>query len=220
MSERHATSEPGAATRDAIRAAVEADLAPVRARSFGVRAAIVVAGVALAVATAAPAFGMNPAGATPDRERATIAGAVMTLVGTLAMVGAFAPSGRPRLGARGKLVALGVLLVGWTGYLLVIATAPAPASGLQTGALACGLRSIMSGLFAGFAAIWAFRYADPWTPRRTGALIGAASGCIAAAAVDIGCGVSDLGHLLVGHGLVVPLLAVAGALVARRTLRP
>lgn len=227
MTDVHAPDEPmpsadapSLATREAIRAAIAADLAPVRARSLRDRALIVLAGALLALASAAPTFGMNLAGATPDPARGAIAGGVMMLLGSAAIVACFAPAGRPWLRAAGRVAALAVLLAGWLGYLVVIATAPAPASAVELASLACAMRSVVAGVFAGVAALWAFRNADPWTPARTGALLGAAAGGVAAAGVGIGCGSSALGHLLVGHGLVVPVLAVVGALVARRTLRP
>jgi hypothetical protein len=68
--------------------------------------------------------------------------------------------------------------------------------------------------------MWVWRRADPWSPRVTGAFIGAASGCIATAGVSVACTMQHAGHLMLGHWLAVPLLALAGALVARRTLAP
>ncbi len=212
--------DPSARATEAILAAVRAQHAPVRPRSRGARGLLVAAGAALALGLAAPTFGMNLTGAVPDHERGALAAAAVTLLATLAIVGSFGPPGRTTLGPRGKLAALALLVSGWTAYLLVIASTPAPSGTIPMAALACAMRSLVSGVFAGLAAVLAFRYADPWTPARSGALIGAAAGTIGAAGVGIGCGALDLGHLLVGHGLVVPLLAMVGALSARRLLMP
>jgi hypothetical protein len=212
---------PPAAIRDAIRAVVAADLAPVRARSLRARVLVVAAAAAATIALTAPSFGMNLTGTVPEYGRASIVASLVALLGILAIVGSFAPLGGLRLGPRAKLVTLGALLAGWAAYLVTIATALS-SSGAAAGmaATACATRSAVPGVLAGIVSIWAFRHADPWTPRRTGALVGAAGGCIAAAGLGLSCGSLELGHLLLGHGLVVPLLALLGALTARRTLRP
>lgn len=211
---------PPVAIRDAIRAVVAADLAPVRARSLRARVLVVVAAAAATIALTAPTFGMNLTGTVPEYGRASIVAALVALLGILAIVGSFAPLGGLRLGPRAKLVTLGALLAGWAAYLVTIATTSSSGAMAGMAATACATRSAVPGMLAGIISIWAFRHADPWTPRRTGALVGAAGGCIAAAGSGLSCGSLELGHLLLGHGLVVPLLAVLGALTARRALRP
>ncbi len=68
--------------------------------------------------------------------------------------------------------------------------------------------------------MWVWRKTDPWTPRLSGALIGACAGIIASTSVGIVCAAGHGGHVLVGHWLVVPLLAIAGFAVSRRVLAP
>ncbi len=215
----HPAAGPPDALRQAVREAVAADLSPIPAASLGARTLLVVLGSALALAM--PGVAMSMMGETACLGDAPIAAAAVVLVlGVTAIVGSFGPVGSLRFGPRTKLFALFVLLAGWLGYLVVIASGPVFAGASHAAALVCATGSIVPGFLAGAIAIWAFRRADPWTPRRTGALVGAAGGSIAAVGLGFGCRSMELGHLLVGHGLVVPLLAVVGALTAGRTLRP
>jgi hypothetical protein len=217
--ERHPLpGEPSAKTRDAIRDAILADLAPVRPRRLGARMLVFFVAAVVALALGVPTFGMvMPA---PDLGRAVIAGLIVLLAATLTITASFSPVRRWRFSASAKLLFVGLLLVGWVIHLVSLARTGAMAGAMQPAALVCGVRAVLAGMVAGVAALWAFQYADPWSPRRSGALIGAAAGCVASAGVGISCGKSELGHLLLGHGGVVLLLAVLSALVAPRALKP
>jgi hypothetical protein len=214
----HLPDGPSDATTLAIRAAVMADLAPRRPRSLRRRVLIVGAGALVATGMAVPTFGMSMP--TPDHARAAAIAASAGLVLVLVVAASFAPAAGRRLGARARLAAAAALGAAWAAYLVAAASAFSASAALEMGSLLCGMRALVSGLVVAAAAFWAFRHADPWTPRRTGALVGAAAGCLAGSAVGIACGSAELGHLLVGHGLIVPLLAGLGALIARRALAP
>jgi hypothetical protein len=62
------------------------------------------------------------------------------------------------------------------------------------------------------------RQSDPVSPRLTGAAIGTAAAAWAAVALHMICGYTSLEHMLFGHVLPVSILAVAGALLASRTV--
>jgi hypothetical protein len=212
------SERPSAATRDSIRAVIAADLAPVRSRSLGGRALLVgvaALGAAVLVAPSPPVPGLKPA-----YGRAILAGVMAVLAATASIVASFAPIGGRRLGARSKLLLAAVLLAGWLTYVVSIAHGATAAGVVEATAIGCGARSLVAGLLLGAAAFRVFRHADPWAPRQSGALIGMAAGCVSAAGVGVGCASCDLGHLLVGHALGLPVLALIGALAARRRLQP
>jgi hypothetical protein len=209
---------PSAAAHDAIRAAVVADLAPARLRSLRERGLMVGAAAVLAAAAAAPAPRMP--GIQPAYGRGAAVGAVAVVAATLGIVIAFASYRGRRLRAFDRLVATIAIACGWLVYLAAVASSATAQGAVEIAAIGCCVRALIAGSLLAFAAFRVFRHADPWTPRRTGMLVGAAAGCVTAAGVGIGCGSEDLGHLLVGHALVLPLLAALGALSGRRWLRP
>jgi hypothetical protein len=93
-------------------------------------------------------------------------------------------------------------------------------SGLAVKALGCAARSLGVGAFVWLALAWIWRGSDPWSPRRSGAVLGAVVGCTSCAAVGIACLTEHAGHVVVGHWLAIPLLAALGALLARRVVAP
>lgn len=209
---------PSAATRDAIRSVIAADLAPVRSRSLRERALLVGAAAIGAAALVAPL--PSAPGLRPGFVRPLVVGLVAVLAATTTIVASFAPIGGRRLAARTKLLLAAALVTAWSFYVVSIAHAATAASMVERKAIGCGVRSLVAGLLLGGVAFRVFRHADPWAPRQSGALIGVAAGCVTAAGVGVGCASSDLGHLLVGHALGLPLLALVGVLAARRRLQP
>jgi hypothetical protein len=79
---------------------------------------------------------------------------------------------------------------------------------------------VLGGVIGGAAFMWVWRKTDPWTPRLSGAFIGVAAGVVSSAHVGIVCAGDHGGHLMVGHWLVVPLMALLGFLASRRVLAP
>ncbi len=211
--------EPGEALRLAIRASLLKDDPPIaKPRSLSARVSLVLGVVALAVGLAAPMVGKKKA--YPPFADVVPPVVVAVLVLASSLVGAFSPSLDRRLSARGRHVMAWVLVATWLSYLVIAAHPIAWRGALEPAALVCWARALLSGGLAGGAAMWLFRRSDPWSPGLTGALIGASVGCVGAAAVGLGCPGAELGHLLVGHGLIVPLLMVAGFFVGRRALKP
>jgi len=209
---------PSAATRDAIRAVIAAELAPVRSRSLGERALLVGTAALVAVVLVAPSPAVR--GLKPAYGGALLVGVLAVVAATASIVTSFAPFGGRRLGARSKVVLAATILAGWLVYVVSIAHGATVAGVVETTAIGCGVRSFIAGLLLGAVAFQVFRHADPWAPRQSGALIGMAAGCVTAAGVGVGCASCDLGHLLVGHALGLPVLALIGALAARRRLEP
>ena len=219
--------DPSEETRAAIRAAVEESLEPVRALGLQTRVLLVAAAGVLALLVAVSSFGASGVGSlglgeAPCNVQGCVAAIVVALTGTLALGISFNPSWRSRVAPRDKVALVAMLVAAWTFYVL------APHAGGGLGALlavdgfafGCGARALGAGLVAGGLMTWIWRRADPWTPRESGALIGAAAGCIGAAGVGIPCASAHIGHLAIGHWIVVPVLAIVGALMARRTLAP
>ncbi len=207
---------PSEATRKAIRAAIAADLGPVQPATLPGRllagAAMLVVASAVIVATYGE-MGVHAA----VMSRSAIAAALGVLASVVIAMGIALSPRRPARGpARAGLAA--ALAVGWSLYVLSFTSVSA--IHVDAMAIGCAARSVGGGLVAAAALTWLWRRADPWTPRWTGALIGAAAGCIACAAVSVACPGADFGHLLVGHWLAVPLLAASWAALASRWLRP
>lgn len=65
-------------------------------------------------------------------------------------------------------------------------------------------------------AAWAFRGAFVALPRWRTAALGMACGALAAASMSLICSVGTASHVLVGHGGILALAGVAGALLGRR----
>jgi hypothetical protein len=119
-----------------------------------------------------------------------------------------------------RIVAVAMIIAGWALYLVSTNNQVAWSSALNAMAGGCAMRSIGAGMLGGAAFMWVWRKSDPWSPRVSGALIGACAGIIASAHVGIVCAGGHGGHVLVGHWLVVPLLAIAGFAIAPRVLAP
>lgn len=211
---------PSAATGEAIREAVAADLEKVVPRSLGTRLvhALVMA-VIVGVLTIA-SFGPNAFTGSFAAPELLAVGALVA-VGAVVLVGAAFWSRLEAVSRDGRaLVVLGILAA-WSIYLLTDAADADLSTALEGASLGCGLRSLGAGVLGGAAFMWVWRKADPWTPRVTGALIGTCAGVVASAHVGVVCsGAQHGGHLLVGHWLAVPLTALVGVLVSRRVLAP
>jgi hypothetical protein len=208
---------PSDEIRDAIRDAVKADLKPVRALSIQVRALL-----ALAIAVLASIVGFALFGGPSDASSSAPlrVGLVVVALSVVAMVVAFTPRATGQANRSLKMASTAAVLLGWTAYLALHCESGRLACALEGPALVCAIRGLLIGLAGGGALFWLWRKTDPWTPRLSGALVGGASGAIAAATVSMMCGGVSAGHLAVGHWLVVPILAIMGALTARRVLAP
>ncbi|MEJ7732106.1 MAG: NrsF family protein [Polyangiaceae bacterium] len=190
-----------------------ADSAPARSASAAARRLVVLGASTLTLALAAVSFGKK-LGAPRDNLRELAVGAVMLAGGAALVAIAMPPSTR----SRGVRLALLVTFVGaWAAYLGWTSSTP---GGPPLPALSCLAVSTIAGALALVLGHWAWRNTDPWTPRWTGARLGALAGGAGAAGVGVACTYHDLGHLLVGHGLALVLLASVGAAIAHRTLRP
>ena len=214
------TDKPSEATREAIRQAVLADLKPVEAVSMGKRALFVLGiGVASALLVVISYGGAGLQGLA-KHVVGTVVTAVVAVLATLAIAGSFTPKLQAKLGRSQRALVLATLVVAWTVYLASNITDQALGTALAGPAIGCWLRSLLAGLVGCGAFLYIFRRTDPWTPRISGALLGACAGTIASAGVGIPCPSETGGHLMVGHWLAVPLLALFGAIVARRVLEP
>jgi hypothetical protein len=209
---------PSPATGDAIRAMIASDIAPVRSLSLRERAIRI--GVAAFCAALVVAPLPSAPKIRPTAGPAIVVGVVAVLTATAGIVASFTPIGERRLGARSKLLIAVALFTCWLIYVVSIAHTVTAASLVERKAIMCGVRSFIAGLILEAIAFRVFRHSDPWAPQYTGALIGVAAGCVTAAGVGVGCSSSDLGHLLVGHALGLPVLALIGVLAARRRLQP
>jgi hypothetical protein len=203
------------ALRDAVRASILSDLRPAPARSLASRAALVLAGALLGCGVAAVSFGKK-LGAVVAHPLEDVVGLVAVGVSAYVVARALAP--RSRASARSKLTMSAVLALLWFAFLAFLADGGAP--GPHAKATSCLMVSSIGGLIAAAAALYAFRKTDPWAPRQSGALLGAAAGLVGAAGVGITCVYREGGHLAVGHALSIPLLALLGAALGKRVLRP
>jgi hypothetical protein len=147
---------------------------------------------------------------------------VTVIVATLAFFGlGVATSIRRFTGAPARAllaIAIGAPLV------YALATAARPVHGIAEVpvpptwmCLAMAAMVAMAGLAALVAA---FRYAVPVAPRARGAALGAAAGAWAGLAMHLRCPSGDPVHILVGHAVPIALVAMLGAVVAPRFVRP
>lgn len=86
--------------------------------------------------------------------------------------------------------------------------------------MSCFLHVLLTGSIAAGISAFIWRRSDPFTPRLTGALLGAFGGLLGVLSVGLTCPSSEGWHLLFGHGLSVCVLAALGALFGRRILSP
>ena len=86
-----------------------------------------------------------------------------------------------------------------------------------------GMRCMVDGLIAGLgvgAALFAWlKGGAPTSPSRAGWVVGIAAGAAGAAAVALRCSSDDMIHIVLWHGLAIPLWAVAGRLLLAPLLR-
>lgn len=208
---------PSQETGRAIREAVAADLDKVAPRTLRTRTlhALVVAAIVGALTIAS--FGPGALAHVLDDPPTLFVGALITIATVLIATSAFAPRLKP-LGrdTRGLVVAVGI--AAWSLYL-VSTVSEVDWSSIGT-ASGCAVRSLGAGIVGAAAFMWVWRKTDPWTPRLSGALIGVCAGIVASAHVGIVCAGAHGGHVLIGHWLVVPVLAACGFAFSRRVLAP
>ena len=211
---------PSEAARRAIREAVMAEMEPVEAMPLVQRGLFVLgAAVATAALVVVSYGGMGLVGITKNAVASVVCIAVALLT-ALAIGGSFSEKGQQALGRSNRSVLVATIVVAWSLYLFSGMTDQALGTALAGPAIGCMTRSIVAGALGCAAFMWIWRKTDPWTPRISGALLGACAGAIASASVGIPCAAEVGGHLFVGHWVAVPLLALGGALISRRVLQP
>ena len=211
---------PSAATSDAIRRAVHADLCPVKRRSLGRRMLFVLAaGLATGLLVVVSYGGFGFTGMS-RHVAATVVCSLLAGLAAIALGGSFTPKVTALPPGSTRMLLLATLVVTWSLYLVAGVADEAMATALSASSVGCGLRSTLAGAVGAGAFMWIWRKTDPWTPRLSGALIGACAGAIASAGVGIPCPPEQGGHMVVGHWLAVPVLALLGALMAPRVLSP
>jgi hypothetical protein len=67
--------------------------------------------------------------------------------------------------------------------------------------------------------VWAFRHSFVASTRWRGAALGTAAGALAAATMSLACANDGVVHVLLGHGVIMLVGAVAGALLGGRVMR-
>jgi hypothetical protein len=211
---------PSNDTRDAVRAAIVAELEPLEPMSVKKRALFVLGAAVASAALAVVSYGSMGLHGLAKNAVAVVVCGIVALLATLAIGGSYTEKGQQILGRNNRGLLVATLIVLWSLYLFAGMTDQALGTALAGPAIGCGLRSLVAGALGGGAMMWVWRNTDPWTPRISGALIGACAGSIASAGVGIPCAAELGGHLLIGHWIAVPLLALVGWLAAPRILAP
>jgi hypothetical protein len=85
---------------------------------------------------------------------------------------------------------------------------------LQCMAITCGLAAVPLAL-----GVWAFRRSFVASSRWRGACLGAAAGGLAAATMSILCSTDGAAHVLLGHGVMIVVGGLAGAVFGERVMR-
>jgi hypothetical protein len=67
--------------------------------------------------------------------------------------------------------------------------------------------------------VWAFRRSFVVSSRWRGACIGTAAGALAAATMSLLCSTDGVGHVLLGHGIMMVVGAAAGAVFGAKVMR-
>ncbi len=86
--------------------------------------------------------------------------------------------------------------------------------------LSCFSHVLLTGSLSSGVSALIWRRSDPYSPRLTGALLGAIGGLLGVLSVGMSCPAVEGWHLLFGHGLSVCTLALIGALLGPRILSP
>lgn len=211
---------PSDEVRASIRQAIAADLRPKALRSAGARALL-----ALAVLLGASALAVSIYGAPGLRRGLEDGRALAALLLTVCAAAALVFGGlAPRRGciptATPRIALAGAAALAWAIYLAANARVFGPGTALCAQAWMCLGRSALAAAVAALGIAWVWRRTDPFAPRAGALLVGAASGCVAAAATLLPCGSEAAGHLFVGHALVVLFAAALAALLGRRILSP
>lgn len=219
---RFALSDDGPSdeTRDALRKAIRADIEPVGSASVGARVAMV-AGAAFACgALVVISFGSAGVDGIRRNLMAVAITAIAALLTALFVGGSLSRRADGWTSRRARALLVATVITGWSLYIVACVTDEALGAALRWAAIGCSFRSVVAGLAGLSAMLWVWRGTDPWSPRVSGALMGACAGSIASAGVGIPCPSGQGGHLMLGHWLAVPILAAIGAAVSKRVLAP
>lgn len=203
----------------AIRQAVAADLEKNVPRSLetrlwhGVAAAAIVGGLTIA------SFGPHALSASISNRPALALGLFVTLTAVAVMASFFSPK-LQNVGRDTRMLIVAGSIAAWSLYVVSTVSDPSLEGMLHHLSGGCALRTIGAGLVVGAAFMWVWRKSDPWTPRVSGTLIGVCAGIVASIHVGVVCAGGPAGHVLMGHWIAVPILALAGYAVSRRALQP
>lgn len=85
---------------------------------------------------------------------------------------------------------------------------------------ACGGMSSLVGAVAAAGLFYVWRGSDPFSPRRSGIVLGLVAGISGALVAGFVCPGQDAWHVVLGHGLSLVLMTIAGAAIGRRVLSP
>ena len=198
---------PAPDTRNAIREAVAADLVAVVPRSMGTRLWHGLAAATIVAALTIASYGPTAFGKAFSRPTLALVGILIAAGSVMLASSAFFPKLKD-VGRDTRVLVVVGAIAAYSLYWLSTITDPAWATALGAMAGGCAMRSLGAGVAAGAAFMWVWRKADPWTPRVSGALIGACAGVLASTCVGLVCAGGHGGHVLVGHWLSVPILAV------------
>jgi hypothetical protein len=203
-----------AALLQSIAASLGPTLSPVRplARNGLLAAAVFLLSAAVAFA-GATRMGFGGVTAMPMATRAIIFG-LLTLCGCVAsvhMVTQWVPGSRSRIGSSGlvALVSLALLIV--FGFLF----RDYHTSHFLVAGIACLATGVLFALPAGLLALWWLRRGWVVNPVAAGTAAGVVAGLAGVALLELHCTNFQASHILVWHMLVLPVSAVAGAVVGR-----
>jgi len=226
---------------DALRAALDRDLAPVRYRPAWERAALPVGAIAAVMVSGMTLLGRSPAA---DPAGAVASGALLAM----ALGGVALSLWRGEWGLGAPVLWRRVWLGGAAGvFALTLLTRTSPRAGVAAGrgsfahvgtsainavsdphlqALgplanlgACAsTASVFAGVVA-LAALWAARRTVPVSAGSMGSVIGASAGLAALAAIGPSCA-AGVAHSLAAHGLPAVMVTVLCLFLGRRSLSP
>jgi len=201
-----------------VRAEVAAGLLPKRGALAISRWFLGIGAVALTFIAAA-ATNHGPSGDFSRSLPLLITGMLMVAGATLVALA------RPRGAPASVQTRIIVALLAPAGFAAVVGLSqtaiPLVDRGVAEGSTsACLVRGAVLALLplAAFGLLW--RRTDPFTPRLTGALIGAWAGLTAAVGLTVSCPTDSAAHVAVGHGGALLAGALLGVWIGRRVLSP
>ncbi len=147
-----------------------------------------------------------------------------TLLGYGVLLGA-APGRTRRLSLGGRRALLSLMIVGAFVALLLpaadfLSLGEFFSGGHLSGVLGCASHAMLTATVCTGLLLLTWRGTDPFTPGITGALLGAMGGLLATLGGGLACPSVEGIHLILGHGLMVLISTMLGALGGRKWLCP